>query len=148
MPGASEEDVLSAGLDLLLDRDAKRKGLVANPRPAPEAAPAAPAAVYIPASVRREVWTRDQGRCQWELAGGGICGSKLRTELDHIQLRCRGGRPIAEDLRVLGEFHNQLYAWLALGDAVMDRYTRNPTRPPQSSSSGSSCAGGGGGGGG
>ncbi len=28
-------DVLSAGLDLLLKRDAKRKGLVESPRPAP-----------------------------------------------------------------------------------------------------------------
>ena len=35
LPGATVEDVLSAGLDLILDRDRKRKGLVANPRSAP-----------------------------------------------------------------------------------------------------------------
>jgi hypothetical protein len=133
MPGASEEDVLSAGLDLLLDRDAKRKGLVANPRPAPETASAEPGAVYIPASVRREVWERDQGKCQWPLHAGGVCGSQLRTELDHIHLRCRGAEPIASELRVLCHFHNQLHARLALGDALMDRYTRDPRRPDPAS---------------
>jgi hypothetical protein len=129
MPGADAEDVLSAGLDLVLERDAKRKGLVAKPRPAPVDAPATPGAVYIPAAVRREVWERDQGCCQWRLDSGEVCGSKIRTELDHIQLRCRGGRPIAEDLRVLCHFHNQSYARLTLGDALMDRYTRDPRRP-------------------
>jgi hypothetical protein len=65
MPGASEEDVFAAGLDLLLSRDAKRKGLVAKPRPAPDEADAAPGAESIPAAVRRQVWQRDQGRFQW-----------------------------------------------------------------------------------
>ena len=34
MPGADAEAILTAGLDLLLARDAKKKGLVANPRSA------------------------------------------------------------------------------------------------------------------
>ena len=129
MPGASEEDVLSAGLDLLLARDAKRKGLVEKPRPSPAHAPETPGAVYIPRSVRRKVWERDQGRCQYRLDSGGICGSKLRTQGDHIHLRSRGGRPTVENLRVLCTFHNKLSARDALGDAVMDRYTRNPRQP-------------------
>jgi hypothetical protein len=127
MPGASEEDVLSAGLDLLLDRAGKRNGLVAKPRPAPVNPPAEPGAVYIPASVRREVWERDQRCCQWKLKAGGICGSKLRIELDH--LRCRGARPIASELRLLCDWHNKLAARLALGDALMDRHTRDPRQP-------------------
>jgi hypothetical protein len=131
MPGASAEDVLSAGLDLLLERDAKRKGLVAKPRATPADVPAEPGAVYIPAGVRREVWKRDEGRCQYPLASGGICGSKLRTELDHVRLRCRGAKPIASELRVVCDFHNQLAAREALGDQVMDRYTRDPRKPAQ-----------------
>jgi hypothetical protein len=70
------------------------------------------------------------------LDGGGVCGSRLRTELDHIQLRCRGGRPVAEDLRVTCDFHNQLYARLALGDAWMNRYSRNPRQPEPGSLAG------------
>ena len=101
MPGASAETVLSAGLDLLLDRAARRKGLVAKPRPAPANTPVEPGADYIPAAVRREVWERDQGCCQWKLDSGGICGSKLRVELDHVGLKCRGARPVAAELRIL-----------------------------------------------
>jgi hypothetical protein len=61
LPGASDEDVLSAGLDLLLERDAKRKGLVERPKPAPPEVRATPGATYIPAAVKREVWRRDGG---------------------------------------------------------------------------------------
>ncbi len=129
MPGASEEDVLSAGLDLLLERDARRKALVKNPRPAPANAPVKPGADHIPAAVRREVWKRDHGECQWPMDGGGICGSRLRVELDHIRLRCRGAPPLPSELRILCDFHNQLSARLALGDELMDRYTRNPRQP-------------------
>jgi hypothetical protein len=131
MPGASEEDVLSAGLDLIIARDEKRKGLVARPRTGPNDAPAEPGAVHIPAAVRREVWKRDQGMCQWPLDSGGVCGSRLRTELDHIHLRCRGAKPVASELRVLCDFHNQLAAREELGDEIMDRYTRNPRKPAQ-----------------
>jgi hypothetical protein len=127
LPGATVEDVLSIGLDLILDRDRKRKGLVANPRPAPAEASAEPGARYIPAAVRREVWRRDQGRCQWKLGSGGICGSRLRVELDHVNLRCRGARPVAAELRLLCRSHNDLAAREALGDPVMDRYTRKRT---------------------
>src|SRR5512140_1312338 len=107
MPGADAEDILTAGLNLLLARDAERKGLVAQPRTAAADSPAVPGADYIPAAVRREVLERDEGRCQWKLDSGGICGSKLRVELDHVQPRCRGGRPTTEGLRVLCRFHNE-----------------------------------------
>ena len=127
LPAATVEDVLSAGLDLILDRDRKRKGLVANPRLAPAKAPTEPGASYIPAAVRREVWQRDQGRCQWKLDSGGVCGSRLRVELDHVRLRCRGAKPIASELRLLCRSHNDLAARQALGDGVMDRYTRKRT---------------------
>jgi hypothetical protein len=127
LPGATVEDVLSAGLDLILDRDRKRKGLVANPRPAPAEASAEPGASYIPAAVRREVWQRDQGKCQWKLDSGGICGSRLRVELDHVNLKCRGARPVAAALRALCRAHDDLAAREALGDAMMDRYTGKRT---------------------
>jgi len=132
MPGATAEDVLSAGLDLVLARDRKKKGLVARPRPATADAPAEPGAAYVPAAVRREVWQRDGGRCQWRLASGGICGSRLRVELDHVNLRCRGAKPVASELRVLCRFHNDLAAREALGDEVMDRYTGGRSAPRES----------------
>jgi hypothetical protein len=53
-PGATEEEVLEAGLDLLLERAAKRNGLVTKPQAAQRPFPArSPAAVRARASTRR-----------------------------------------------------------------------------------------------
>jgi hypothetical protein len=126
LPGASDEDVLSAGLDLVLERDAKRKGLVEHPRTSPPAEQATPGASYVPAAVRREVWHRDGGCCQWKLDSGGVCGSRVRLQFDHVIMRVDGGRPIAAHLRLLCGAHNLLAARQRLGDRVMNRYCRDP----------------------
>jgi hypothetical protein len=126
MPGASAEDVLSAGLDLLLERAEKRKGLVARPRPSPPEERARPGAAHVPAAVKREVWKRDGGSCQWPTDDGGVCGSRLRVQLDHLVMRVEGGRPVPENLRLLCDLHNRLAARQRLGDRTMDRYCRNP----------------------
>jgi hypothetical protein len=120
-PGASSEAVLEAALDLLLTRRAKRKGLVEKPRKA-AAAPVNPET--IPAAVKREVWTRGRGRCEWPLASGGVCGSTLRLELDHITPRALGGPSTADNLRIACRFHNLLAARQAFGDEWMDGFTR------------------------
>ncbi len=137
-PGASADEILEAGLDLLLDRAAKRRGLVQRPRksmPAPEAPEPGPAnaatdrgrrdpkARYIPADVRRAVWLRDGGRCQFPLASGGVCGSTHRLEIDHIRPVALGGESTVEGCRLLCKPHNDLAAREAFGDAWMDRYT-------------------------
>ena len=70
-PGASEAEIIEAGLDLLLERHARRSGLVKKPRSPTigqeSGGDGAPKGRYIPAHVRREVWKRDDGRCQWPL---------------------------------------------------------------------------------
>jgi hypothetical protein len=207
-PGATNEGVLEAGLDALLERYAKRKGLLKRPRkadaggtmppsvaakagarrpmnvapgtprageidlraapgalptppainaaaaeaPAPAApAPAAPAPAapasgerfdipampadadpggYIPADVRREVWIRDRGCCQWPLAYGGICASTHRAQFDQKIARALGGKSTVENVRVLCRFHNDLAARQTFGDAHMDQFTRNPRAQP------------------
>lgn len=123
MLGATTEMILETALDLVLARDAKRKGLVARPRPAGSTPP--PGSGYVPSAVRREVWKRDGGRCQWPLDSGGICGSTLRVELDHTRARGQGGRATIDNMRLLCRPHNDLAAREAYGDAVMDRYTRS-----------------------
>jgi hypothetical protein len=126
LPGASAEDVLSAGLDLLLERDARRQGLVAKPRPAPPEDEAAPGATHLPAAVRREVWKRDGGCCQWPVDSGGVCGSRVRVQFDHIDMRVDGGKPTASNARLLCDVHNRLAARQRLGDRAMNRYCRDP----------------------
>src|SRR6266542_2914548 len=118
-PGATEGEILEAGLDLLLERHAKRKGLVEKPlREPPRAKPD-----HVPAHVKRAVWKRNGGRCQWVVDGGGICGSTHQVELDHVVPRGRGGPPTIENTRCLCRFHNQLAAREVYGDAWMDKFT-------------------------
>jgi hypothetical protein len=121
-PGASPDEILEAGLDLLLARAAKRRGLVEKPRDA-KGAPESKGD-RIPAHVRRTVWKRDGGRCQWPLDSGGICGSSERLELDHVIPRARGGASTIANVRLLCRFHNDLSARRAYGDDWMDRFTR------------------------
>jgi len=126
-PGASSEAILEAGLDLLLAQSAKRKGLVEKPqrkrRPAKRG--------HIPAEVKRAVWLRDGGCCQWPMHGGGICGSTRRLQLDHIHPKALGGESTIENVRLLCARHNLLAARIAFGDEWMDRFTRRreATRP-------------------
>ncbi len=122
-PGASEGEILEAGLDLLLERHAKRKGLVEKPLREPP--PAKPD--HVSARVKRAVWQRDGGRCQWPVDGGGVCGSTHQVELDHVVPLGRGGPPTIENTRCLCRFHNQLAARQVYGDAWMDRFTRRGT---------------------
>jgi hypothetical protein len=120
-PGASAQEILEAGLDLLLERQAKRNGLVEKPRPQPRPSSDRD---RIPARVRRAVWQRDGGRRQWPLESGGVCGSTLRLELDHVVPRALGGPSTVENCRLLCDAHNDLAARKVFGDGWMDRFTR------------------------
>jgi hypothetical protein len=121
-PRAGNEEILEAGLDLLLSRQAKRNGLVAKPlatlRPSSDPD-------HVPAHVRRAVWEGDGGRCQWRMADGQICGSAHCLELDHIIPKAAGGPSTVENCRILCDAHNGLAARRFFGDRLMDRYTRS-----------------------
>jgi 5-methylcytosine-specific restriction endonuclease McrA len=133
-PGASRDEIIEAGLDLLLDRAAKRRGLVKNPRkkaPAADSATEAatspagkPRTRYVPAEVRRTVWKRDQGKCQWPVDGGGVCGSTHQVEIDHVNPFAKGGPTTVDRCRLLCRFHQDVSARKEFGDAWMDRFTR------------------------
>ena len=120
-PGASSEEILEAALDLLLVQRDKRMGIVEKPRRA--AAPLS--SETIPAAVKRKVWTRAGGRCEWPLDSGGVCGSTLRLELDHLTPRAHGGPSTIDNLRVTCRFHNQLAARQAFGEEWMARFKRS-----------------------
>jgi hypothetical protein len=118
-PGATVEDVLEAGLDLLLSQAAKRKGLVEKPQT--KLRPSKPE--HIPAHVRREVWKRDGGRCQWKLHDGELCGCREGLQFDHVEPLALGGTSTVDNVRLLCPAHNREAARLVLGGWVA-RYTR------------------------
>jgi hypothetical protein len=127
MPNATDDEIIEAGLDLVLAQHAKRKGLVAKPRKSPPPSKGD----AIPAHVRRAVWLRAGGRCECRLESGDVCGSTYRLELDHFPIpKALGGPATTENIRVACRPHNVGAARQILGDAVMDRYTREASAPP------------------
>jgi hypothetical protein len=132
-PGASEETVLEVGLDLILQRYAKRRGIGAKPRatsPTKDAAapPAEPPSTersrHVPAAVWRAVWERDHGCCAWPLEKGGVCGSTRQVELDHIHGWALGANTTVEESRLLCRLHQDFSARNLYGDELMNKYTR------------------------
>ena len=106
-PGATDEQVLTAALNLLIEEQGKRRA-------------------SVPPKVKREVVKRDQGKCQWPVVSGGVCGSEVRLEVDHVVPRGRGGPSTVENCRILCKAHNLEAARGVYGEEVMDRYARNP----------------------
>ncbi len=114
-PGAGAEEILEAGLDLVIERSAKRKGVVARPRSEPR--PCRPE--HVPAHVKRAVWERDGGRCQWPVDGGGVCGSTHQVELDHVVPRGKDGPSTISNMRLLCRIHNEYAARQVYGDPLI-----------------------------
>jgi hypothetical protein len=129
MPGASAEDILSVGLDLLLARDAKSKALVEKPRSTLAEVGQSLDSDHVPAALEREVRKRDGGVCQWQLDSGGICGSRFRIQLDHIIPLAFGGKSELKNLRLLCATHNKWAARQKLGHGLMNRYCKDPRLP-------------------
>ena len=81
-PNASDEQVLTAALHLLIAQQEKRKA-------------------SVPAKVKRAVMARDEARCQWPTHDGSICGATVKLEVDHITPRGRGGPSTVANCRIL-----------------------------------------------
>lgn len=146
LPGATTEQILETALDLLLERQARRKALVKRPRKARSAPPASTLAStsiptstpvealapglagrpHIPARIEREVRLRDGDRCQFPLDAGGVCGSTWQVQLDHVRPLATGGPTTAANLRCACAFHNRYAAEQTLGPAVAGH--RSPSR--------------------
>jgi len=124
MPGASELEILKQGLRCIIRDHEKRKGLTERPRPPkhPAAEPSPDSA--IPRPVKRAVWRRDHGRCQWPTADGGICGSRVRVQFHHVIDRGKGGPSTEGNLILACATHNQHAADQTWGREFMDKFRR------------------------
>jgi 5-methylcytosine-specific restriction endonuclease McrA len=126
-PGGGAAEILECGLDLVLAQHAKRQGLVEKPRKSRRVS----RSDTIPAEVKREVWRRAGGRCEWRFESGERCGCRRRLEYDHIEPLALGGASTIDNVRLACRPHNLLSARQVFGDAVMDRYTRRPSTWPE-----------------
>ena len=63
---------------------------------------------YIPAQIKRLVWTRDKGQCTYTCPQTKKkCGSKHFLQIDHIHPYSLGGNSTLNNLRLLCASHNQ-----------------------------------------
>src|SRR5262249_48913709 len=124
MPGATELEILKQGLRCIIRDHEKRKGLTDRPRPRKQPAASRSPNAAISRSVKRAVWQRDQGRCQWPTEDGGICGSRVRVEFHHVLDRGKGGPSTEDNLILACATHNQYAADQAWGRALMEKFRR------------------------
>lgn len=89
-------------------------------RTQPELQPVNPR--YIPAALKREIWSREQGQCAYQSSDGKRCTSRHALELDHIVPLAWGGKSEPSNLQLLCREHNRLKAVTQLGASVMGRY--------------------------
>ena len=78
---------------------------------------------YVPAALRRKVWVRDQGKCQFvDEETGKKCESAHGLEIDHVIAFAKGGAHSVENLRLLCFAHNQLQAMREFSSAHMAQF--------------------------
>ena len=74
---------------------------------------------YVPASVRREVWKRDGGRCTFVSEAGRRCPACEDLQFDHIDPVARGGQATTDRMRLRCGPHNQYAAERVYGAGFM-----------------------------
>lgn len=64
----------------------------------------------IPASIKREVKSRDNSQCSYVAPDGTRCTAKRYLHYDHIKPVALGGKSVVDNLRMLCSVHNKLLA--------------------------------------
>ncbi|MEK6706164.1 MAG: HNH endonuclease signature motif containing protein [Bdellovibrionota bacterium] len=81
---------------------------------------------FIPAALRRQVWSRYEGRCTYVCPETRKrCDSTFGIEVDHATPVSRGGESELNGLRLLCRSHNTWEAIRILGRKTMQRYLSN-----------------------
>jgi 5-methylcytosine-specific restriction endonuclease McrA len=80
---------------------------------------------YIPAALKREIWSRDQGQCTFQSADGKRCSSRYALEVDHIVPLALDGQTKLSNLRLLCRAHHQHQALIQLGPQKVRPFLRH-----------------------
>jgi hypothetical protein len=104
IPSGDLAQVFDRALTVLIE-DLKRKKLAATPRPRQTRGPAE-GSRNVPASVRRAVWARDEGRCAFFSARGHRCGERRFLEFHHVVPYAAGGQATVENIQLRCRAHN------------------------------------------
>jgi hypothetical protein len=111
VPGGDPATIIDRGLTLLiaqLERTKLGRPTRSGPRPT-AASPATSSSRHVSAALRREVWTRDEGRCAF-VGAEGRCSSTAFLEIHHVLPFAAGGKTVTENLSLRCRAHNGLEA--------------------------------------
>jgi hypothetical protein len=109
IPSGDPAEIFDRALTLLLQDLARRRCAAAvSPR---AARGAAGGSRHIPASVKREVWRRDDGRCAYT-GRHGRCTERSFLEYHHVQPYAAGGAATAANIELRCRAHNAYQASL------------------------------------
>ena len=124
-PAAIVEKALVMFVDAL---ERRRLATVKNPRPSKKTSESSDReSRYIPAAVRREVWTRDGGRCAF-VGRQGRCRETGQLEFHHLDAFALGGAATVGNLELRCRAHNQYEGELLFGARGPGEATA-PARP-------------------
>lgn len=105
LPNGDPAAIVEFALEVLHADLLKQKAAqVAKPRSGRQAREAK--GRYIPASVKRDVWRRDQGRCAFVAPDGRRCGSEQGVEFHHVQPYAVGGEATTTNIEMRCRAHN------------------------------------------
>jgi 5-methylcytosine-specific restriction endonuclease McrA len=114
IPNGDPAAIFDRALTLLVEQ-LERKKLAAAKRPRGDSTTLSQSR-YIPASIRREVWARDEGRCAF-VGTQGRCEERGFLELHHVKPYAAGGSATAANLELRCRAHNAYEAELFFGTA-------------------------------
>ena len=116
IPTGDPAAIIERALTVLIEDLEKRKlAAVSRPRPG-KSSPAD--SRHVPASVRREVWTRDNGRCAF-VGTNGRCAERGFLEFHHVVPFAAGGDTTPENLELRCRAHNAYEAHLYFGPPMV-----------------------------
>jgi hypothetical protein len=118
LPNGDAGAIVEHALEVLHAELLKKKAAdVVRPRAGKYAADAK--GRYIPASVKRAVFRRDQGRCAFVGETGGTCGATGALEFHHVDAYAHGGRATVDNIEMRCRAHNG-FEWEREVDAKYD----------------------------
>jgi hypothetical protein len=127
IPSGELAEIFDRALTLLLqDLERRRCGVVTSPRPA---VTSVPGSRHIPASVKRTVWRRDEGRCAY-IGRDGRCSERGFLEYHHVRPYAAGGTATAANIELRCRAHNAYEATLFFGleqeECMRERLQQSP----------------------
>jgi len=126
LPHGDPAAIVERALTLLVD-DLERRRMARVDRPR-EAKAVDASSRHVPAAVRRQVWTRDGGRCAF-VGRQGRCAETSRLEFHHVQAFALGGATTTANLELRCRAHNQYEGALVFGDDLAFIGGTTTTRP-------------------